>query len=441
MDFRQSLEYLYGLQRFGIKLGLDNIRALLERLGHPESGYGIVHVGGTNGKGSVSACLAEVLRQAGCRVGLYTSPHLHSFTERIRIDGVPAAEEEVARLTDMLRERAADIPATFFEFTTALALWHFQQRKVDFAVLEVGMGGRLDATNAVLPRVSVITSICRDHAEHLGADLAAIAVEKAGIIKEGIPVVLGRQEPAALEVLLERARRQKAPAYLLGRDFTSGPAAGGFAYRGLELAMDGLHPGLAGAHQRQNLALALAAAEVLRRQGERISEAALRGGVEGVRWPGRLEWWDGRDGRDVLLDGAHNEGGARALAEYLAELGAAKVRWVVGIKGVRQVGDILGPVLPHVDALYCTEPPAEETVPRQRLAEEAARAGVPAKVYASPEAALDAALAERGEGEVVLVAGSLFLVAAAREHLRRRAADGEVSKDDYAPSAGLSETV
>jgi len=415
VDYRESLDYLYGLQRFGIKLGLENIRTLLARLGHPERAFGILHVGGTNGKGSVSAALAEILRQAGYRVGLYTSPHLHSFTERIRVDGAAVAESEVARLTGEIRELAAGVAATFFEFTTALALLHFRRSKVDFVVLEVGMGGRLDATNAVDPRLSVITPICRDHAEHLGQDLPAIASEKAGIIKPGVPLILGRQQPEALAVLLERARQLGAPVLLCGRDFAPRPAAEGFAYRGPGMALDGLRPGLAGAHQHDNLSLALAAAGVLASQGVRLPEAALRAGVEAVRWPGRLEWWGG--GRSVLLDGAHNEGGARVLADYLATLDGVRVRWVVAVKGDKYPAEILSPLLPHAAALYCTVPAAEAAVAPEELRRLGEAAAVPGTLHPTPAAALAAALADRGEGEIVLVAGSLFLVAAAREYL------------------------
>ncbi|MEJ2200371.1 MAG: bifunctional folylpolyglutamate synthase/dihydrofolate synthase, partial [Desulfuromonadaceae bacterium] len=204
MDFAQSLDYLYGLQRFGIKLGLDNIRELLNRLGHPERGYGVIHVAGSNGKGSVCAGLASILLAAGYRVGLYTSPHLHSFTERIQVSGRFISEEQVVQYTEELRRLSADVPATFFEFTTAMALLHFDCEGVDFAILEVGLGGRLDATNAVTaPLLSVITPVCLDHTAHLGAELGLIAAEKGGIIKPGVPLVLGRQEPEALAVLLE----------------------------------------------------------------------------------------------------------------------------------------------------------------------------------------------------------------------------------------------
>lgn len=416
MNFRESLDYLYGLQRFGIKLGLDNIRALLGRLGNPHENYGIVHVGGTNGKGSVCACLAEVLQAGGYRVGLYTSPHLHSFTERIRVDGEAIGETEAARLTAEIRLCSEGIPATFFEFTTALALHHFRRQKVDFAVLEVGMGGRLDATNAISPLLSIITPVCRDHARHLGPDLPSIAREKAGIIKPRIPVVIGPQTAEAREVMEETAAACRAPIFLYGRDFTDVSGPGGFSFRGLGLDLPVLRPSLPGNHQHRNLSLALAAGALLRRQGVRLPEAALRAGVEEVRWPGRLEWWGG--GRDILLDGAHNEGGAAVLAEYLREEQTQGVRWVVGLKGDKLPGNVLGPLLPLAKSIYCTTPTVEEAVSPADLVSLGRQAGVPAASFVEVGEALEAALAERLPGEIVLVAGSLFLVAAAREWLQ-----------------------
>jgi dihydrofolate synthase/folylpolyglutamate synthase len=415
MGYRESLDYLYGLQRFGIKLGLDNIRGLLQRLDHPERGYAIVHVGGSNGKGSVSAAVARIFQEAGLRVGLYTSPHLHSFTERIQVNGRQIAEEETAALIDRLRSLSQGIPATFFEFTTAMALLFFKQCQVDVAVLEVGMGGRLDATNVVLPQVSVITPVCLDHAEHLGPDLAAIAAEKGGIIKPGTPLVIGRQDVAALTVLQRQAEDLAAPVFLYGRDFSVREAAERFDYAGLDLNLTGLQQGLPGKHQQQNMALALAASELLRRRGWGLSEDAMRRGVEQVRWPGRLEWWEGQ--RKILLDGAHNEGGATVLADYLRSLSVAGIRWVVGAKAQKEIGGILAPLLPLVSALYATEPPVDTPLAPDEVVRLADRAGVSARAYASPAAALAAALAERRPGEIVLVAGSLFLVAAAREFL------------------------
>jgi dihydrofolate synthase/folylpolyglutamate synthase len=273
----------------------------------------------------------------------------------------------------------------------------------------------------VTPRLSVITPICRDHAEHLGGNLAAIAAEKGGIIKPGVPLVLGRQEPEALEVLLTRAQQLAAPVLLCGRDFAPLPAAGGFSYRGSGLELAELQPGLAGAHQHDNLSVALAAAGLLRGQGVDLPEAALRAGVAQVHWPGRLEWWEGR--RQVLLDGAHNEGGAKVLAAYLATLGADGIRWVVALKEDKRPDDILGPLLPLVSALYCTVPAAESAVPAEELRRRGDAAGLTVSVHATPAAAVAAALADRRGGEIVLVAGSLFLVAAAREYLLNQESD------------------
>ncbi len=418
MNFQESLDYLYGLQKFGIKLGLDNIKVLLARLGQPERSYGVIHVGGTNGKGSVSACLARILREAGYRVGLYTSPHLHSFTERIQVNGEAISETQVALLAEELRLLAGEVRATFFELTTAMALLYFQRQRVDFAVIEVGMGGRLDATNAIeRPLVEVITSVCRDHTGHLGATLPEIAAEKGGIIKEGVPLVIGHQSPPALEVLLDMAQHRRAPVSLFGRDFTSRFDPAGFSYMSSEIQLDGLRPGLVGAHQHENLSLALAATEALRRQGVFVTPDAMRTGVASVCWPGRLEWWEGQ--RRVLLDGAHNEGGAGVLAAYLATLGGQGVRWVVGIKGDKDPLSILAPVLPLVTEMYCTIIPVEESVSPARLASLAEAADCPARVFSSCREALLAALADCAEKDIVLVAGSLFLVAAAREYLLR----------------------
>jgi dihydrofolate synthase/folylpolyglutamate synthase len=419
VDYPSSLDYLYGLQRFGIKLGLENIQALLARLGHPERSFSIIHVAGSNGKGSVCATLAEILHQGGYATGRYTSPHLHSFTERIQINGQPISEDQVAELTEEIRAAAQGIAATFFEFTTALALLYFARNQVDWVVLEVGMGGRLDATNAVSPQLCLITPICLDHAEHLGSDIAAIAGEKAGIIKPGVPVVIGRQPPAALQVLLARAAKLQAPVILLGRDLHTSSQGDSWSYHGRSWQLRGLVAGLLGAHQLDNLALAVAALEQLQTaSGLPLAEAALRRGLARVRWPGRLEWWQER--REVLLDGAHNEGGARVLAEFLQTLDCRGIHWVVGLKGDKRPADLLNPLLPLVTAIYCTIPPVDAAVPAAQLVALGSAAGLPASAYPDTESALADALAARGEGEIVLVAGSLFLVAAAREALQRR---------------------
>nr|NIS39968.1 bifunctional folylpolyglutamate synthase/dihydrofolate synthase [Desulfuromonadales bacterium] len=419
MDYRGSLDYLYGLQRFGIKLGLDNIRALLDRLGNPQRGLTVVHVGGTNGKGSVSAGLAAILSQAGCRVGLYTSPHLLSFTERIRVDGEAISEIEVARLTHELRRLARQIPATFFEFTTALALCHFQRRRVDVAILEVGMGGRLDATNVVDPCLTVLTPVSVDHAEHLGDNLAAIAGEKAGIIKRNVPVVCAAQAPEAMEVMRRRARLQNAELNVCGESFRFCLADGNFDFVGPDGKMAGLQTNLAGAHQVENMTLAVAASQILSRQGIPCDEQAVRRGLLRVEWPGRLEWW--RGGRDVLLDGAHNVAGMKALAAYLHTLSPRpRLRWVAGFKGDKDYRGLLAGLTPLVQHVYACEPPSEVAVGRTEIVAAAESLGTAAQEFSSVDDALAAALRDRSAGETVLVAGSLFLVASARQYLLAR---------------------
>lgn len=415
VEYQESLEFLYGLQRFGIKLGLDNIRELLVRLGSPETAYRVVHVAGTNGKGSVCATLASVLACSGYRTGLYTSPHLQDFSERIRVDGEPIETAAVVALTRELRAASAGLQPTFFEFTTAMALLYFQRRGVAIAVLEVGMGGRLDATNAVMPQVTAITPVSLDHQAHLGPDLATIAAEKGGIIKPGVPLVLGRQQPEALAVLCDLAERMQAPVLTIDADFR---VEGGdqLRYRGPGLEIDGLELVLPGSHQRDNLAVALAALGELRRQGLAIAAAAIRTGVRSVCWPGRLEW---RGAGRLLLDGAHNDAGARVLADYLRSLNKAGIHLVIGIKGDKQAEAILAPLLPLATAVYCTAPPVEEAVPPARLAALAAGTARPATVHAAPLAAVTAALAARCQGEIVVVAGSLFLVAEVRDLLAR----------------------
>lgn len=413
MGYQASLDYLYSLQRFGIKLGLENTARLLERLGNPQDDLRIVHIAGTNGKGSTASALASILRRQGVRVGLYTSPHLHSFTERIQVDGRSVSEATVAELIEEIRPVAEELGTTFFEFSTALALLSFQRSKVEWAVLEVGMGGRLDATNVVTPELTLVTPISLDHAEHLGSSLAAVSAEKAGIFKPQVTVLSARQSAAAAKVVRERALALEAPLFYAGEDFSWRTTDEGFRYQGLDLTLDGLIPGLRGIHQLENLSLALAAAELLKRQGVPLSTVALRQGISAVRWPGRLEWLPGR----VLLDGAHNPAGAEVLGKYLAENNLNRIHWIVGLKADKDSKELLAPLLSRTGQLYACRPPVEDSIPPQQLAEYARSAGVAAKVFESSERALDAALEARGPDETILVAGSLFLVAAIRERL------------------------
>ena len=417
MAKRESLNYLYGLQTFGIKLGLDNIRTLLDRLGCPADSYRTVLVAGTNGKGSTASALSEVLRQAGVRTGLYTSPHLHCFTERIRVDGEPVDFDSLEPLIDELRRTGSDLPLTFFEFTTALALETFRRCQVEVAILEVGMGGRLDATNAVSPSIGIITPIAFDHQAHLGNTLEVIAGEKAGIMRKGVPVVVSKQHPEAQAALLAASAKIGAEPVVAGVDFTYTTDGKQMHYEGLDSRFDALQPSLAGAHQQANMSVALAAAEILRRQGVLISDASMTDGVAATVWPGRLEWFALE--QKVLLDAAHNGAGAEALAAYLETTGCRRVRWLVGMKRDKAMLQILQPLLKYAVTVYCVEPPVEEAQSASELVRSVIAADVQAEVFPSVEEGFNAARSDCSDDEIVLVAGSLFLVAAVRELLEQ----------------------
>lgn len=413
MDFSASLDYLYGLQRFGIKLGLETMRILQNRLSLRPDALPCVHVAGTNGKGSVSAVLAEILKHSGLRTGLYTSPHLHCFTERIRLDGEPLSQEEVALLANRIREVSGDLPLTFFEATTAMALLAFQEQKVDIAVIETGLGGRLDATNIVEPLLTVITPVSHDHTEHLGETLAEIAREKAGILKAGVPVVISRQPPEALAVLLAAATDLGARVCLAERDFCW---HGSHEALSLEVAaepMESLSCSLAGRHQLDNFAQAVAAALQLRQRGWPIPEDAIRKAGRTTIWPGRLEWW-GTHGK-VLLDVAHNRAGIRSLAAYLDECRIPRIELVVGLSGERAPEDVLEPLANRAAAVYAVPLCYGPAVATSRVAAWATGAGLPCVTFDSACAGLTAALQVAPEGVPVVVCGSLYLVAELRQ--------------------------
>ena len=317
MTYSSAVAYLYRLQKHGIKLGLETMTALTARLGMPQNRYRTVHIAGTNGKGSTAAMAAAMLQAAGYRVGLYTSPHLVDFRERIRVNGEMIPESRVAQLTEQLQALSqAELSPTFFEYTTAMAFQYFADTAVDVAVLEVGLGGRFDATNVVTPMACAITTIALDHQAYLGSTLSSIAFEKAGIIKPGVPVVLGRLDDDAWRTIEQVAKERQAPVFRIGEHFhTEGEEPQQFSYRGLGMHYDGLTCALAGRHQLDNAACALALLEAAAPQGIVITSEAARTGLQAVNWAGRLEVVDRRP--TILLDGAHNPAAATALADFL----------------------------------------------------------------------------------------------------------------------------
>jgi dihydrofolate synthase / folylpolyglutamate synthase len=438
------LEFLFSLERLGMKFGLENMTRLSEALGHPERTFPSILVAGTNGKGSVTAMVETALRAGGHRAARYTSPHLVRLEERFVIDG-----QEVA--TTALREAAARVQKaaeslvrtgtleglpTFFECTTAIAFELFRGAAIDIAVLEVGLGGRLDATNIVTPIATAITSIDLDHQAQLGNSIASIAREKAGIIKPGVPVICGPLPPAAEAVVSEIAAGLGAPLVRaldrvrlnevaeLEPESSRSPDGPGAARPDPLLDIEttpwrlkGVRLALRGRHQRDNAAVAVALLEEVSRGGLTIPAEAVRAGLTRAEWPARLERFRA-GGAEVLLDAAHNPAGARALASYLHDLGWSGVTLVFAAMHDKDVRGILEPLVPFCASIVCTTAPTPRALPAPALAALAApladgRATVEA--IPDPAAALAAAVAHGGR---VVAAGSIFLIGPLRDILR-----------------------
>ncbi len=413
MTYSAAVSYLYRLQKHGIKLGLETMQSLADRLGHPERAYKTLHIAGTNGKGSTAAMAAAILKAAGVRVGLYTSPHLVDFRERMQVDGTMISESDTARLTEQVKRCCGtDLIPTFFEATTAMALQYFDDVKVDVAVLEVGLGGRFDATNIVTPISTAITTIALDHQEYLGDNLASIAFEKAGIVKPGVPVVIGAIEGEARRRIEAIAVERAAPLTRWGEEFHAEGSNDGFLYRSGAHRYARLDCALIGAHQVRNAACAIALLEAAAPSGISVSEAAVREGLRTVRWDGRLEVV----GRNplILLDGAHNEAGAQALASYLRGVRlsrpGSRIVLVLGMMRDKDHHGFAAALSGLVDHVVFTQADLPRSVPAQDL-HRSLQGLFPSAVFASaPGEALASARQWASGDDVIGVTGSLMLV-------------------------------
>jgi len=415
------IDWLYDLQHFGIKLGLDNIRVLLRLLQHPDRAFPCLHIAGTNGKGSVAAMVESMLGASGLRVGLFTSPHLVRPHERVRIAGRDIEDDELQRLLTGMRRRVEAARASgdleshpsFFEVITATALEAFRLHGMDVAVLEVGLGGRLDATNAIDPAVTAIVGVALDHTKTLGPTLEKIAAEKAGIIKPGRPLICGVTQQRALRVVQDVCRERGAP-FIDGRlaaRFTAEESSG-LTFETASGVYDGLNIGLRGRHQIDNARLALVAYEHMMHAAGRAPDIdAVRRGLCDVRWAGRLQRIEGGSQEaSLLLDAAHNPAGLAALITHLREHGIRPDVLLFGATTGKPLDELLGPFAEHTDRLILTRPPVKRGIAPEELLPVARRLFGNVEAIGDPADALARAKEVAGAGGVVLVSGSLYLV-------------------------------
>jgi dihydrofolate synthase/folylpolyglutamate synthase len=411
---------MYGLRRFGIILGLETIKGVLNALGNPQNNFVSIHVAGTNGKGSVAAALSSILHASGYKVGLYTSPHLVRFNERICINNRHISDADVVKSFKAVQQvHHGNRSPTFFEFATAMALYEFGRQGVDWAVIETGMGGRFDATNVIQPAISIITNVSMEHRDYLGNTLARIAREKAGIIKRRAPVVTAIKQKQAQAVVLRTAAKKSAPLYILGKNFkVRRQGAGGFSYYGIENTWHNMHTPLLGHYQVENAALAIAACELLNKDSAEISRKNIQDGLSKTRWPGRLEIVS--DNPCVILDGAHNLIAARNLSKYLSEnLAHRRITLVVGILDDKPYGAMLKSLLPVCSRVIVTRAKTERALAPQRLY--AAAEKIISDVTMIPEVAAAArqAIETAGSDDVICIAGSLYVVGEAKEAIEK----------------------
>ncbi len=424
-----AISYLLSLEVLGMKFGLENMHRLCERLGHPENSFRSVIVAGTNGKGSVTAMASAGLLAAGKRVGRYTSPHLVRLEERFVIDeeevstgDLEDATQAVRGAVESLQEAGVlDAPPTFFECTTAAAFELFRRKRVEIAVLEVGLGGRLDATNVVTPIAAAITSIALDHQTQLGSTIASVAREKAGVIKEGIPVVCGRVPDEAARVIDEVCRERNARLIrvedAVRMDTSVDQEATTVTVQTRRRRLADVRLALRGRQQAQNAAVALALLDELDAAGIEITDAAALAALTKVRWPARTERFRYRD-CDILLDAAHNPAGAKVLAAYLRDIGWNRVTLIVGAMRDKDIAGMLRELLPHCAKVIATQPPSPRAASADEIAA-SARALAPPDVrvdtIADPALALEHACSA---GMPVVAAGSIFLIGPLRGILR-----------------------
>jgi len=417
-SYRESVSWLYSLQKFGIKFGLSRTSNLLEAFGNPHLGQRYIHIAGTNGKGSVGAMLESILMRSGLKVGFYSSPHLVSFTERVRINRAFIKKDHAASLIRELEGVTSQKePPTFFELTTAMALIYFFRNNIDVGIIEVGMGGRLDATNVIHPMVSVITNIGLEHREFLGDTIIEIAKEKAGIIKKGADLVTAAHQPPVIGLFDSLCRKKGAPLWRLGHDVRYRRLPSGLLeYRGLGDRYRNLEVGLKGRFQYRNAALALLTVEILKGKGLAVSDEAIRLGLADLMWPGRLEQVSSDP--TIILDGAHNPSAMRSLAHSIKrDFDFEQLILVLGVMADKDVSNILKEILPLASRAIYTRPAYHRAAAPQCLMDMAKEYGKAGEVHFSIPAAIDRARSLAGKRDLILITGSLFTIGEVKSYL------------------------
>ncbi len=427
MNYEQAWEYLDNLQFFKIKLGLKSMNQFLSKIGNPHQELKFVHVGGTNGKGSVSVSLQKVLVNSGYKVGLYTSPHLSSVRERFRVNNSYLDKESFVRNASIIIDTLQGDQITYFEFTTALSFLWFLEQEVDIAIIEVGLGGRLDATNVIIPLVSIITNVSMDHEAYLGNTVEAIAYEKAGIIKDNVSVISGELDHLAGPVIKKKALDNNSPHLLLGQDFTISKTNEGWSYQAIKLPLsqnyNNLELGLKGKYQADNIAIVLATLEILSQYGFEVDSDIVVEALKEVRWPGRLEYFestfDGGKSNYFLLDGAHNPAGIIALQEFLQnEIKHINIILVWASMADKDISKCIVPIAKLAKSIIFCMPDQNRSARPEQLTNSLPKDDRPkCKSIIDVEEALIEARKLAGENDLILVAGSLYLVGKARSLL------------------------
>ncbi len=419
ISYETCLKEMFSLRRFGIKLGLETIQDILKSIDNPHKKFKSIHIAGTNGKGSIASFLTAILCKAGYNVGTYTSPHLVKFNERIQINNKPVSNNDVINSWITVKNIPLKIrEATFFEYTTAMAFFEFAKQGVDIAIIETGMGGRLDATNILSPIISVISNISLEHQSYLGDTIEQIATEKAGIIKPDTTVITGAKDQITLTVLINRAKKNNSPIYCLDQHFkTKNHENNSFSYSGIYKKTSKYEKSLAGDFQIDNAAVSIAVCEVLNNQGFNISNKSIKEGIKTAKWPGRLEII--KKEPLVILDGAHNLDSAKNLAAFLSQnLNSKKLTLVLGILDDKPYSEMLALLLPFCNKLVITKPVIERSIEPEKLYKQAKKYISDIKIVPKVAEAVKYAIDNTLKTNAVCIAGSLFVVGEAKESIQ-----------------------